>query len=92
VRRELADAAQSALQSDSFRLDASEAMPSDIGGTTSDGRPGAFYRAMTDWTDGTRTIDQAFADIDAEWAALRKRGDPNSAEQPTTDSVTSNKP
>jgi hypothetical protein len=47
---------------------------------------------MADWVDRKRTIDQAFADIDAEWAALRKRGDPNSAEQPTTDSVTSNNP
>ena len=28
---------------------------------------------MLDWVDGVRTIDQVFADIDAEWAALKAR-------------------
>ena len=36
-----------------------------------DGGPGAFWQGMVDWVDGTRTIEQVFADIDAEWAALR---------------------
>ena len=30
---------------------------------------------MLDWVDGTRSIDQVFADIDAEWAALRAEGE-----------------
>ena len=29
---------------------------------------------MLDWVDGVRSIDQVFADIDAEWAALRAQG------------------
>ena len=37
-------------------------------------RPGAFYRGMLDWVDGDRSIDQVFADIDAEWAALGAEG------------------
>jgi hypothetical protein len=60
------------LRSDTFRLDASDAMPYEIGGITTDDKPGAFYRAMIDWADGTRTIEQAFADIDAEWAELKQ--------------------
>jgi len=72
VRARLAAAALSALRSDTFRLDASDAMPYEIGGITTDGKPGAFYRAMTDWADGNRTIEQAFADIDAEWVELKQ--------------------
>ena len=30
-----------------------------------------FWQGMLDWVDGARTLDQVFADIDAEWAALR---------------------
>jgi alpha-glucoside transport system substrate-binding protein len=71
VQVRLAEAAREALQSDSFRFDASDLMPPKIGGSTFDGGPGAFWRAMVDWVDGTRTIEQAFADIDAEWARLR---------------------
>ena len=33
--------------------------------------PGAFWQGMLDWVDGVRTIDQVFADIDEEWAALK---------------------
>ena len=35
---------------------------------------GAFWQGMLDWVDGVRTIDQVFADIDAEWEALRAEG------------------
>ena len=30
---------------------------------------------MLDWVDGVRSIDEVFADIDAEWAALRAQGE-----------------
>ena len=48
-------------------------MPAEIGGSTAEdgGRPDAFWQGMLDWVDGARTIDQVFADIDAEWAALK---------------------
>ena len=69
VRKRVAAATQSALQSDAFRIDASDLMPEEIGGFTLEG-PGAFYQGMVDWVDGTRTIEQVFADIDATWAAL----------------------
>jgi hypothetical protein len=65
-------------------------MPSDTVGPHDGARARSTGRCDGLDRTETRTIDQAFADIDAEWAALRKRGDPNSAEQPTTDSVTSN--
>ena len=61
---------ESALQSNAFRLDASDQMPDEIGGLTDIGR-GAFLQGMLDWVDGIRTIDQVFADIDAEWATLK---------------------
>jgi DNA-binding SARP family transcriptional activator/ABC-type glycerol-3-phosphate transport system substrate-binding protein/tRNA A-37 threonylcarbamoyl transferase component Bud32 len=69
VRRNVADAMQSALRSGAFRLDASDLMPAQIGGIV-DFEPGAFYQGMIDWVDGTRTIEQVFDDIDEEWAAL----------------------
>ena len=69
VTKRIADATQSALQSDAFRMDASDLMPAEIGGLTLEG-PGAFFQGMVDWVDGTRTIEQVFADIDAKWAAL----------------------
>ena len=46
-------------------------MPAEIGALTLDGGLGAFWQGMVDWVDGTRTIEQVFADIDAKWAALR---------------------
>ena len=70
VHSRLAAATLSALHSNAFRMDASDLMPAEIGGVTPDGRPGAFYKGMADWVDGTRTIEQVFADIDAAWAAL----------------------
>jgi hypothetical protein len=51
-------------------MDASDLMPETIGGQTLEGGPGAFYQGMLDWVDGTRTIQEVFADIDSKWAAL----------------------
>jgi DNA-binding SARP family transcriptional activator/ABC-type glycerol-3-phosphate transport system substrate-binding protein/tRNA A-37 threonylcarbamoyl transferase component Bud32 len=67
----LSELAHSALESGTFRFDASDAMPSAIGGMTDEFEPGAFWQGMLDWVDGVRSIEQVFADIDAEWAALR---------------------
>jgi DNA-binding SARP family transcriptional activator/ABC-type glycerol-3-phosphate transport system substrate-binding protein/tRNA A-37 threonylcarbamoyl transferase component Bud32 len=70
VRRRIASATLSALQSDAFRMDASDLMPNEIGGFTLEGGLGAFFQGMVDWVDGTRTIEQVFEDIDAARAAL----------------------
>lgn len=59
-----------AIAADRLRLDGSGMMPPAIG-FISDGEPGSFFRGMVDWADGRRTIDEVFADIDADWAALR---------------------
>lgn len=72
VKLRLALLQKAALESDSLRIDASDLMPPDIGGLKADGSPGAFFQAMINWVDGTRSIEQAFADIDAEWAALKQ--------------------
>jgi DNA-binding SARP family transcriptional activator/ABC-type glycerol-3-phosphate transport system substrate-binding protein/tRNA A-37 threonylcarbamoyl transferase component Bud32 len=69
LRREVGGSTQSALQAGAFRLDASDLMPSEIGGYSEAG-PGPFLQGMVDWVDGTRTIEEVFADIDSEWAAL----------------------
>jgi hypothetical protein len=71
ARTRVASVAQSALASGLFRFDASDLMPIEIGYPTEDDGPPAFYRGMLAWVDGTRSIDQVFADIDAEWAALK---------------------
>ncbi len=71
VKIRLSQLVRNAVTADDFRLDASDLMPDAIGmfeGT----EPGAFWRGMVDWADGERTIEQVFADIDAEWAALRE--------------------
>jgi DNA-binding SARP family transcriptional activator/ABC-type glycerol-3-phosphate transport system substrate-binding protein len=59
-----------AIADDRLRLDGSGTMPPSIG-FIADGKPGSFFRGMVDWADGRRTIDEVFADIDADWAALR---------------------
>ncbi len=59
-----------AIADDRLRLDGSGAMPPSIG-LIENGEPGSFFRGMVDWADGRRTIDEVFADIDADWAALR---------------------
>jgi alpha-glucoside transport system substrate-binding protein len=70
VRRRLAQSTQWALHSDTFRMDASDLMPAEIGGLTVEGGVGAFFHGMVDWVDGTRTIERVLADIDSAWAAL----------------------
>ena len=74
VRMELAQQAQAAVQSDAYRLDASDVMPPAIGGFNEELGTGVFWQGMLDWVDGTRSLEQVFADIDAEWAALRTNG------------------
>jgi alpha-glucoside transport system substrate-binding protein len=76
IRTQLAGLAQSALGSGTLRVDASDAMPGAIGAQGASLEPGAFWRGMLDWVDGVRSIDQVFADIDAEWAALRANSAP----------------
>ncbi|MGD9700819.1 MAG: extracellular solute-binding protein [Acidimicrobiia bacterium] len=66
VRTAMASTAQTALSAGLWRYDASDLMPSEIGGTAGDG-PGAFLQGMLDWVDGIRSIDQVFTDIDAQW-------------------------
>ena len=78
MRRRVAAATQSALQSDAFRIDASDLMPDGDRGHHVGGGTGAFYQGMVDWVDGTRTIEQVFADIDAKWAALKLVTPPSS--------------
>jgi hypothetical protein len=34
-----------------------------------------LWQGLLDWVDGTRTLDQVFADIDAQWAALSADGE-----------------
>ncbi|MGH9133447.1 MAG: ABC transporter substrate-binding protein, partial [Ilumatobacteraceae bacterium] len=75
VRQAMATAAQTALAADLWRYDASDLMPTRIGGFTEGVGPGAFWRGMLDWVDGIRTIDQVLVDIDDEWATLRAEGD-----------------
>jgi alpha-glucoside transport system substrate-binding protein len=71
VRVEVASATRAALDAGQWSYDASDLMPAAIGGWTDEGGPGAFWRGMIDWVDGTRTIEQVLSDIDSEWAALR---------------------
>ena len=73
----MASVAQTALAAGLFRFDASDQMPSEIGvppKTTTASRGRSLLQGMLDWVDGVRTIDQVFADIDAEWAALESAG------------------
>ena len=76
VRIAIASAVRAALAADVFRFDASDLMPTRIGGLPEGEEPGAFWQGMVDWVDRTRTIDQVFTDIDAEWAALGTEGEP----------------
>ena len=69
-RRAAAQLISEAIADDRLRLDGSGSMPPSIG-FIADGEPGSFFRGMVDWADGRRTIDEVFADIDADWAALR---------------------
>jgi alpha-glucoside transport system substrate-binding protein len=70
LRNKMATVAEAALDSGLLRFDASDLMPPEIGSGT-DTEAGAFWTGMLDWVDRVRSIEQVFADIDAEWAALR---------------------
>ena len=70
VRTAMASMARTALAADLWRYDASDLMPTEIGGWTDGVGPGAFWQGMLDWVDGISTIDQVLADIDAARAAL----------------------
>jgi hypothetical protein len=71
LRTDLARAAQEALAAGRFRLrpSISTSMPLEIGEFT-DAGPGAIFAGMVDFADGTRSMDQALADIEAAWVAL----------------------
>ena len=71
VRIAMASTARAALATDTWRYDASDLMPSEIGGWTDGVGPGAFWQGMLDWVDGISTIDHVLADIDRARAALR---------------------
>jgi alpha-glucoside transport system substrate-binding protein len=75
VRIAMASATRTALDADGWRFDASDLMPAQIGGWTEAVGRGAFWQGMIDWVDGIRSIDQVFADIDTEWAALKAGGE-----------------
>ncbi len=75
VRFAMASAVRTALDAGVWRYDASDLMPTEIGGWTDGIGPGAFWQGLIDWVDGVRTIDQVFSDIDAEWAALEADGE-----------------
>ena len=71
LRTALARAAQEALAVGRFRLrpSVSTSMPLEIGEFT-DAGPGAIFAGMVDFTDGTRSIDQVLADVEAAWVVL----------------------
>jgi alpha-glucoside transport system substrate-binding protein len=75
VRIAMASATRTALDADVWRYDASDLMPTQIGGWSEGVGPGAFWQGLLDWVDGIRTIEEVFADIDAEWAALKAEGE-----------------
>ncbi len=71
----VASVAQNARESGLIRFDASDLMPVEIGAGTDGVSTGAFWQGMVDWVDGVRSIDEVFADIDAEWVALEAEGE-----------------
>ena len=70
LRKRVAAATQSALQSDAFRIDASDLMPDGDRRLTQRPGPGAFFQGMVDWVDRTPPIDEVLDEIDAAWAVL----------------------
>ena len=72
---EIASVGRTALESGVLRLDASDLMPVEIGAGIDGVMTGAFWRGMMDWVEGVRPIEQVFADVDTEWAALKAEGD-----------------
>jgi alpha-glucoside transport system substrate-binding protein len=75
VRIAMSSATRTALDADVWRYDASDLMPTQIGGWSEGVGPGAFWQGLLDWVDGIRTIEEVLADIDAEWAALKAEGE-----------------
>lgn len=57
LSRQLADLTANA---DSFRFDASDLMPGEVGA-------GSFWKSMTDYVSGATDLDTALAEIDASW-------------------------
>ncbi len=49
-------------QATSFRFDASDLMPGEVGS-------GSFWKGMTDWVSGAADLDTVLAEIDASWPA-----------------------
>ncbi len=49
-------------QASSFRFDASDLMPGEVGA-------GSFWKGMTDWVSGSADLDTVLAEIDASWPA-----------------------
>ena len=49
-----------ATQITSFRFDASDLMPGEVGA-------GSFWKGMTDWVSGAADLDTVLAEIDASW-------------------------
>ncbi len=73
ARKAIGAAVRDALASGTFRYDASDLMPSVIGGFDGEG-PGAFWKGMVDYANGVRTMDQVLEDIEAAWVALESGG------------------
>ncbi|MCP4167514.1 MAG: carbohydrate ABC transporter substrate-binding protein, partial [Chloroflexi bacterium] len=47
-------------EASSFRFDASDLMPGEVGS-------GSFWKGMTDWVSGSADLDTVLAEIDASW-------------------------
>jgi alpha-glucoside transport system substrate-binding protein len=52
--------AELVTQATSFRFDASDLMPGEVGA-------GSFWKGMTDWVSGAATLDTVLAEIDESW-------------------------
>ena len=57
IEREIAELV---LDATSFRFDASDLMPGEVGA-------GSFWKGMTDYVTGSADLDTALAEIDASW-------------------------
>lgn len=54
-----------ALESGTWRYDASDAMPTTFGAWTEEFVPGPFWQGMLDWVDQVKPIEEILADIEA---------------------------
>ncbi len=73
VKRRMVDDLWSAVDAGTLRGNTAEVMPRSIGGLSV--RQNAFNAGMIDWVAGDKTIEEVFADIDAEWEAVKLRGE-----------------